>query len=191
MSEQEARILVGQTASVLGVSNLLSEKYVGELVAQSEGHPYVIKILLGEVAKERRAANIQRLVAGTDDILTALFERTYAALSPCGQRAFLTLAGWNSQVPRIALEAVLFRSTEERHEVEKGIESLLQFAMAESQGAAADGQELVSLPLVASVFGKKKLNVSPSKASIQTDVEILRMLGQADAMTCMGAWRNG
>jgi hypothetical protein len=31
--------------------------------------------------------------------------------------------------------------------------------------------------LVAAVFGKKKLNVSPSKAAIQTDVEILQMLG--------------
>lgn len=177
MNEQEARLLIAQTASALGVSDLLDGKYVIELVAQSEGHPYVIKVLLGEVAKAGRTGSISRLVAGTDDILTALFERTYAALSPCSQRAFLTLSAWNSPVPRPALEAVLFRSTEERYEVEKGIESLLQYSMAEIYVAPADNQEFISLPLVATVFGKKKLNISPSRAAIQADVEILQMLG--------------
>ncbi|MGH8645603.1 MAG: NB-ARC domain-containing protein [Gammaproteobacteria bacterium] len=177
MNDQEARQLVVQTASALGVSNLLNEKYVSELIDQSEGHPYVIKILLGEVAKAGRAGNIPQIFAGNDDILTALFERTYAALSPCSQRAFLTLSAWNSSVPRLALEAVLFRSTQERNEVEKGIESLLQYSMAEIYVAPSDNQEFISLPLVASVFGKKKLNISPSKAAIQADVEVLQMLG--------------
>ena len=88
MSDHEARQLVNQTASSLGVSHCLDEKYVNQLIAQSEGHPYIIKILLGEVAKAGRAANIPRLVAGTEDILTALFERTYAALSPCANVLF-------------------------------------------------------------------------------------------------------
>lgn len=177
MKEEEARLLIAQTAASLGVSELIDADYVIKLIDQSEGHPYVIKILLGEVAKVRRAANIPQLVAGTEDILTALFERTYVALSPCSQRAFLTLSAWNSPVPRLALEAVLFRSTEERNEVEKGIESLLQYSMAEIYVAPSDKQEFISLPLVASVFGKKKLNISPSKAAIQADVEILQMLG--------------
>jgi hypothetical protein len=177
MEEKEARMLVSQTALSLGISELLGESYISELVDQSEGHPYVIKILLGEVAKAGRAANIPRMVAGTQDILTALFERTFGALSPCSQRAFLTLSAWNSPVPRLALEAVLYRSTEERQEVEKGIESLLQYSMAEIHVAPTDNQEFISLPLVASVFGKKKLNISPSKAAIQADVEILQMLG--------------
>ncbi len=99
MEEKEARILIAQTGSALGVSDLLDDSYISKLVAQSEGHPYVIKILLGEVAKVGRAANITQLVAGTEDILTALFERTYVALSPCSQRAFLTLSAWNSPVP--------------------------------------------------------------------------------------------
>jgi len=177
MEEKEARLLISQTAASLHISGLLSESYASELVEQSEGHPYVIKILLGEVAKAGRAANIPHMLAGTDDILTALFERTFGALSPCSQRAFLTLSAWNSPVPRLALEAVLFRSTEERHEVEKGIDSLLLYSMAEVHVAPTDNQEFIRLPLVASVFGKKKLNISPSKAAIQADVEILQMFG--------------
>jgi hypothetical protein len=177
MEEKEARLLIAQTAASLDVSEIIDSNYVSKLISQSEGHPYVIKILLGEVAKLRLAANIPQLIAGTEDILTALFERTYVALSPCSQRAFLTLSAWNSPVPKLALEAVLFRSTEERNAVEKGIEALLQYSMAEVHVAPTDQQEFINLPLVASVFGKKKLNVSPSKAAIQSDIEILLMLG--------------
>jgi hypothetical protein len=177
MSQQEAQQLVSQTANSLGITSYLDEAYINELITRSEGHPYVIKVLLGEVAKERRAGSIPRLVAGSDDVLIALFERTYAALSPCAQRAFLTLSAWNSPVPRLALEAILFHSTEERNEVEKGIESLLHYSMAEISIATLDKQEFINLPLVASVFGKKKLNISPSKAAIQADVEFLQMFG--------------
>lgn len=179
MTEQESRTLIEQTASHLGVASLLNQKYLTELISESAGHPYVIKILLGEVAKEGRIRNIPRMVAGSEELLTTLFERTYASLTPCAQRAFLTLSAWNSSVPRVALEAVLLRSTLERLEVEKGIESILQFSMAESTIDQTDGQEFISLPLVAAVFGKKKLNVSPFTSAIQSDVEILQMLGPA------------
>lgn len=177
MDESESRQLITQTASTLGVTTYLNDHYIAELILKSEGHPYVIRILLGEVAKAKRAVDIPRLVAGSDDILTALFERTYASLSPCAQRAFLTLSAWNSPVPKLVFQAVLYRSTDERNEVEKGVESLLQFSMAEVHIAPVDRQEFISLPLVASVFGKKKLNVSPLKADVQSDVEILQMLG--------------
>lgn len=179
MTEQEARLLVGQTATYLGISHLINSAYIDELISESEGHPYVIRILLGEVARAGRAGNIPKIVAGSDEILTALFERTYTSLSPCAQRAFLTLSAWNSSVPRVALEAVLLRSTSERLEVQKGVESILQFSMAESQTSETDQQEFISLPLVANVFGRKKLNVSPFKISIRGDVEILQMLGPA------------
>jgi len=177
MEEPEALALINQTAARLGITKLIDKEYVEKLIAESSGHPYVIKILLGEVEKRRRAANIPQIVAGSEDILIALFERTYASLSPCAQRAFLTLSAWNSHVPRLALEAVLLRSTQERDEVEKGIESLLQFSLAEQRDAPTDKQPFMSLPLVASVFGRKKLNVSPFKAGIQSDVELLQMLG--------------
>ncbi len=177
MNDNEARKLIDRTAQYLNVQPLIGEKYKKDLIEKSEGHPYIIKVLLGEVSKEKRAANIPRMIAGTEDVLTALFERTFAILSPCARRAFLTLSAWNSSVPQVALEAVLIRSTQERSQVEKGIEELLQFSIAETNVAESDGQVFISLPLVASVFGKKKLNISTAKAAIRADVEILQMLG--------------
>ena len=176
MSDSESRLLINKTSTYLGIVHILDNEYISEIVARSEGHPYVIKILLGEISKLGRQSSIPKIVAGTEDILTALFERTYAALSPCSQRAFLTLSAWSSGVPRLALEAVLYRSTGERLEVEKGIDLLLQYSMAEHH-LSTDKQDFISLPLVASVFGKKKLNISPSRAAIQADAEILQMLG--------------
>jgi hypothetical protein len=177
MQDAEARQLVEQTARSLGVTNLLTKEYIDRLISYSEGHPYIIKILLGEVAKANRAVDIPRVFAATDEILTALFERTYAAISPCSQRAFLTLSAWNSVVPRIALEAVLYASTTERQEVEKGIEALLQFSLAEIHNAPTDNEEFIGVPQVAATFGKKKLKVSPSKAVVEADVQLLQMFG--------------
>lgn len=177
MEELEARSLIKRTGDSLGITSSLKSAYVDELIRVSEGHPYVIKILLGEFARTGKPMDVARLVAGNDEMLTALFERTYASLSPCGQRALLTLSAWNSSVPRIALEAVLMRSTLERQEVERGVESLIQYSMAELHTAPIDQQVFIRLPLVASAFGKKKLSVSPLRASIQSDVDMLMMLG--------------
>ena len=177
MDDGEALMLVRRTAESLGIEPLMSDDYRRELIEESEGHPYVIKVLLGEVAAARRLGNVRRLVASSDDILSALFERTYAFLTPCGQRAFLTLSAWASAVPRLALEAVLVHSTGERREVEEGIDLLLKFSMAELRVAPLDGQEFIGLPLVAAVFGKKKLNISADRVPIEADVSILQMLG--------------
>ncbi|WP_313951507.1 NB-ARC domain-containing protein [Accumulibacter sp.] len=177
MTDSEARQLIEQTSAHLEITGGLEHKYIDDLVHQSEGHPYVIKILLGEIARTGKSRHIPHIVAGSDEILTALFERTYSALSPCAQRAFLTLSSWSSSVPRLVFEAVLLRSTSERQEVETGIESLLQYSLAEAHNSLTDKQEFLVLPLVASVFGKKKLNISPYKTSIQADIEILQMLG--------------
>ena len=177
MNDSEARELIKKTASYLNVTELINKTYKDELIEKSEGHPYVIKILLGEVAKEKKAGNIRRMIAGTEDVLIALFERTYAILSPCAKRAFLTLSAWNSSIPRVALEAVLIQSTQERSEIENGIELLLQFSIAELHVAETDNQIYISLPLVARVFGCQKLKISTDKAAIKADVEMLQMLG--------------
>ena len=179
MEEPEARTLIEQTAKYLGIRNLLDESSISKLIEQSGGHPYVMKILLGEMAVTKNFGAIWRVVAGREEILTALFERTYEALSPCGQRAFLTLAAWNSAVPRIALQAVLIHSTKELSEVEKGIESLLQYSLAEIGSSSDENQEFIHLPLAASEFGKKKLGVHVLKSAIWADVRILQMFTPA------------
>src|SRR6185437_15448623 len=108
----------------LGINELLTEAYYNELISESDGHPYVIKILLGEVAKSQRLVKIQRILAGNDEILDALFERTFVGLSKSAQRIFLTLCNWRSTIPQIALESVLLRDANERMEIGNAIDEL-------------------------------------------------------------------
>ena len=51
MSDYEATTLVDQHAAWLGIENLLTGTYRNELVKESEGHPYVIKIFFGPGSK--------------------------------------------------------------------------------------------------------------------------------------------
>lgn len=177
MTEPQSRELISATADALGVQSILTDSYVESLVTESQGHPYVIKILLGEVAKEKKAVNVRLTVAGNEEILTALFERTYAALSEAARRVFLTLASWNSAVPKLALEAILLRPGNERSDVDEAVDSLLTSSMIEDEAGESEGQMVLTVPLAAREFGRKKLNVTHLKTVIEADREILLMLG--------------
>ena len=98
--------LVEQHAHRLGIGNLITQEYKKELISESEGHPYVIRIMLGQVAMKRQILKPERIMASNDHILGALFERTYSALTTGAQRVFLLLSSWRVLVPEVAIEAV-------------------------------------------------------------------------------------
>ena len=178
MTREESKDLIDQTARTLEVENLLSEQYIEKIISLSGGHPYIIKILIGEFADDHNQKSPKQILAKKDEILTALFERTYKILSPCAQRAFMTLSKWNSNVPKIALEAVLIASLPDQdpETVENDIDSLFRYSLVQKI-KTKDQQELISLPLPASIFGKNKLKISPLKPEIDKDLELLHMFG--------------
>ena len=177
MSESECNNLVDAVAARRGVLSLITPAYREDLYRESDGHPYVVKILMGEVAKAGALRKVERVVADADEILTALFERTYATLSPAAQRVFLTLCNWRAAIPKIALEAVLLRPSNEKIAVDDAIDELERSSFIELSASESDGQLFITTPLVASLFGKKKLLVSPMKASIDVDTSFLREFG--------------
>lgn len=177
MSEAECNLLINATAVKLGIQHLLTADYRRELVHESEGHPYVVKILLGEVAKAGKLKKVERIVADADELLTALFERTYALLTPVAQRVFLTLCNWRTTIPKLALEAVLLRPANEKMAVSDAIDELERSSFIELVESQADHQMFVSTPLVAALFGRRKLAVSPMKSAIEADTVILHQFG--------------
>ncbi|HEV2247759.1 MAG TPA: NB-ARC domain-containing protein [Terriglobia bacterium] len=177
MSEDEALALIEQEATRLEISDLLGRQYKEELIRESDGHPYVIKILLGQVAREKRAAKPERIVAGADTLLTALFERTYANLTPASQRVFLLLCSWRVFVPELAVEAVLLRPGNERFDVRGALEELRRFSLVEEVNSIADGMSFVGVPLAATIFGRRKLEASYLKAAIEEDRKLLTEFG--------------
>ncbi len=109
MTDKEARELIGSVSTSLGINRLMTQDYAKEIIRESDGNPYVIKILLGEVAKAKRLVALRPIVASQDEILDALFERTFAGLSPASKRIMFLLSSWRSTVPELAIHAVLAR----------------------------------------------------------------------------------
>jgi hypothetical protein len=177
MTDSEAEELVNQTAKLLGISDLLNYKYVQELLDEASGHPYVIKVLLGEVAKAHSLVKIERIIASQDNILDALFERTYISLSPVAKRVFLTICNWRSIIPVLALEAVLLRPSNEKMDVRKAVEELERSSFIETSISLQDKEEFIAVPLVAFLFGQRKIAVSPMKSAVESDTELLIEFG--------------
>lgn len=177
MTEPEASILIDTVARRLAIADLLTSEYRQSLYDESSGHPYVMKIMLGEVAKAQRLIKPQRIIATQERILQALFERTFAALSPAAQRVFLLLCTWRSVVPMVAVEAVVMRNAEERIDVRAALDELKRLSFLEVLSTENDSELFVSVPLAAMTFGHGKLNASPIKAVIEADSDLLQDFG--------------
>ena len=177
MTEDEALALVKQQSARLGIGILITASYAEELIREADGHPYVIKMLLGEVAKQQRAIKPERVVAGSDQLLRALFERTYEALTPRGQRVFLLLCSWRVFVPRVALEAVLLRPGNERFDVQAALTELRRFSLVEEVEAQEEQEGFVGVPLAAAMYGRRKLEVSQFKVAVEEDKKLLMEFG--------------
>jgi tetratricopeptide (TPR) repeat protein len=178
MNEKEFRALVENVAIEIGIPEIKDDhQYVQDLFTQSDGHPYVAKILMGERLKQKGSGNIKIVLASKDDILTALFERTYNYLSPMARRVFLTVSNWRSIIPEVALEAVLLRSHTEPIDVEEAIEELYKSSLIETIKSSGDDSYFISVPFSAAIFGKKKLSVDPLKAAIEADTILLQSFG--------------
>jgi len=176
MEKTEADKLIKQTATALRIGDLITPAYRDQIIDESDGHPYVIKIILGEIADTKTLSKPKTLISRKDEILDALFERTFSALSPIASRIFLVLSGWRSLVPQLALEAVLHRNSVDTGDPEAGINELLRMSLIE-RSTAPDGADFLSVPLTAALFGLKKLAVSPIRPLIESDVRFLQDIG--------------
>ncbi|MEU5912893.1 ATP-binding protein [Micromonospora sp. NPDC047527] len=177
MTRAEFSVLVSEVSTRLNIEKLVDAAFEEELFEESDGHPYITKVLLGEVASMGRKASLKRVIAGKDAMLDALFDRSFAALSPAGQRVFLTLCSWRSLVPRIGLEAVLLRPGNERLDVQRALSELQQLSLVETTFEEATKADYLSVPLAAALFGRRKLVTSPLKIAIEADLELIRGFG--------------
>jgi hypothetical protein len=176
MEQEEAEALVNQTARLLGIESLISHKESDLIIDESNGHPYVIKIVLGEIANAGSFSKPSSLIARKEDVLDALFERTYGNLSPMAARIFLTLSGWRSLVPQLAVEAVLLRHGGANGDPEVSIDQLVRMSLIE-RSSAGDHSDFLDVPLAAALFGRRKLEVHPSRAIIESDIRFLQDIG--------------
>jgi len=180
MDRHEADSLIDNTARHLGSIDLFTSEVKEAIFEESDGHPYIIKIIVGEITDKRIASKPEKIIASKDDILQALFERTFNNLSAGAKRVFLTLCGWRSYVPQIAVEALAVRSQSETFDVGGSVDELERMSLVQKQ-VGNDGADFLGVPLAAAIFGQKKLSTSPLRTAIELDVKFLQELGPTSA----------
>src|SRR3546814_11761265 len=147
-----------------------SSDWSSDVCSSDLAHPYVMKILLGEIANAGSFSKPEKLIVRKEEILDALFERTYANLSPIASRVFLTLSGWRSLVPQLAVEAVLLRRGDESVDPELGVEQLIRMSLIERK-KAGDGPDFLEVPHTAALFGRGTTESSPTRAPIEEAIQ--------------------
>ena len=178
MLDDEANTLIDQHAKRLGVINLITTSYKSDLISKSEGHPYVIKIFLGQTARERRRVDPKRIFASSDRLLDALFKRTFDALNSRAQRVFLLLCSWRAYVPDIAIQAVVLRPGSEHYDVAAALDEAIQYSLIDQTTSDANENErFVGVPLAAAIFGQRELQVSRFKIAVEEDRKLLLGFG--------------
>ena len=176
MLSDEARQLAMRTAERLGIPSVVDDKSFSRLYEETGGHPYIIKIRLGEKASALDSHDVAMPLVRRDDMLEALFDRTYHNLSPLAQRTFLILGTWNSLVCEAVLEATVHGFTEESISPEDAIDELIKMSLIERR-KAADGIAFLEVPRIASVFSQQKLKVSPDRELIDSAANYIQKSG--------------
>jgi hypothetical protein len=173
MEMPEAAELLRRHSIDLGIDGIVARDVVQDIYDYTEGHPYAMRVLLGEIAKERQWIPLKSLIPRRLDLLGAIFERSFNRLTQDGRRIFLTISNWRSTSSEISLIAVL---NHHGINVEQALEECLRLSLI-SREFLADGQQAFSAPEMARIFGRKKLEGDPDRLVIQEDLELLRQFG--------------
>ena len=89
----------------------------------------------------------------------------------------LLLSSWRVLVPEIAVEAVLLRPETTRFNVADALDLLYRFSLVERTEAEEQGQVLIGVPLIAAIYGRRKLQANPMKIAVEGDRQILMEFG--------------
>jgi hypothetical protein len=169
--------LVDVTASRLNIVSLLEgqEQWVRKVHQESFGHPYIIRVVLGEVRRRRNLANFERMLANKQDVLPALFKRTYDALTEAGKQVMLHLCSWHSIIPMPALEAVMTRPGNHMLDIEEAVEELEDLSLVER---IRSDVQLLNVPQSAYRYVREfELQDSVYRQGVEANSIYLRMVG--------------
>ena len=173
MDPTEARELLIGVGRALGREDLFTEDVIAKIYDFTEGYAYAMRLIAAEVATVGGFVSPKHVVSRNEDILDAVFERSYSQLSDSGRVVFLTIANWRSILSELALLTVLgVRDIE----VAAGLTECVRFALVE-EGQLADGEPCYWAPQLARAFGTRKLRGDPSALTIRSDLEALRAFG--------------
>jgi len=173
MELSEATIMLRNSALELAIDAEMTPDVIDAIYTYTGGHAYVMRVILGEMAKEHRYIPPRTLMPRRLDIVDAVFERSFNKLSDAGRNVFLTVANWRSEISELALIVVL---GQRGFDVEAGLEECQRLSLI-AQNHLPDGTPCYTAPQLARVFGQKKIQGDTDRLVLQEDLEIIRKFG--------------
>jgi tetratricopeptide (TPR) repeat protein len=173
MDWDQAAELLGRVSKSLGIEALVNERTAKQIFDSAEGHAYVMRLLLGELAVSGQMSGMSQVMTRDDRVLNAVFERSYELLSEAGRSVFLTIGNWTAAIPEISLVAVLGKRG---FEVLDAVDECVRLALIE-RGALKGGDPCYSSPKLARQFASRKLTGDPDRLMVQGDLDELRSFG--------------
>lgn len=182
MSFEETEQLVVREARSLDIEGILSSENVERIFSYSEGHPYVVRVLLGEMSKVGRFDLPANVMSRRADVVEAVFQRSFERLSNDAKLVFLAVASRNHAVLEIALLVSLGMFGVD---VEAGVEECLRLALLD-YGETLDAGAFYSAPDLARSFAKKKYRGDPDRLLVDDALGIIGRFGTFPEATLVG-----
>lgn len=173
MAFEEAHRLMLTSATELSLDPAMIENSAQDIFDYCDGHAYVMRVLVGEIAKEGKWVPLKSLAPRRGDLLDAVFERSFNGLSKEGRWVFLCVANWRWHVSELVLLAILALSD---LDASKGIEECMGLALF-NRLELADESFCYGAPELARLFAKKKLEGDADRLLIQEGMQELKRFG--------------
>ena len=148
---------------------------VDQILEESEGHPFLVKLMVAEYKANPRSQ--AKNVLAKDGLLDDLFERTYARLSEDAQHLFLLLCSWKEPVWELIIELVVNEPDSISIDTEQCLYDLVENSLIES--SQLDTEYILHVPAAAHEFGKRKLKTHEQRVVILTQSEVIQQFGPA------------
>ena len=169
MEFEEAREMMRRLGQDLHVEGVLTEPVMRKIYDYTAGHAYIMRVMLGEIAKTRQYVQPAVLMPARQDILSAVFERSFNSLSYDARRVFMVIGAHRGSVSDLALTIVLGRRG---MRVADAVDECVRCALVIEE-FGADGRPKYSVPLVARLFASKKTGGDPDRLLVEEDVALL------------------
>lgn len=173
MELAEADELLRQESRRLGIERIVTQERIEQIHEYTDGHAYVMRVLLGEIANADQWVPLKSLVPRREDLLEAVFERSFNKLDDSARWAFLLAAGWRQRVPELGLLVVLGGR---ELNAERGLQQCVRLSLLQ-QHELPDGSFCYTCPELARLFAKKKRESDPDRLLLEEDLETLQTFG--------------
>jgi len=179
MEPQEAEQMLIEAARTLHIEQLMTPEIIDRIYAYTGGHAYVMRVVVGEMAKDGRYTPPAQVMGRRQDIVDAVFERSFNKLSEAGRNVFLLVANWKSHVPEIGLIVVLgVRGIDAMAGVDECRRLSLIYLID-----LPNSQCFYSVTQLARGFAHKKLQGDPDRLVIQQDLASLQSFGVVNVIS--------